>query len=128
MEWLEILASPFVLNLLILLKIYVAGVGCYLVLTKWLQNEYGALAGSLYYIFTPSFVWFYSMGGFIAGAVILPWLYLCITQFWDKTGPRLRSFGSLALVVGVSFSSGRPRYSRLQHIVCDSLCFDESQL
>ena len=109
LEWLEILCCPRVLNLLLLLKIYAAGVGCYLVLSRWLGNEYGALAGSVYYIYTPPFVWFYSMGGFLWGAVMLPWYYLGVTHVWDNARITSKSVGTLALIVGMSFLVGQPQ-------------------
>lgn len=122
-EWIEIFGGPRLWNALLVVKIFVAGVGAMLVARRFCQTTPGVIAGGLFYAYSGYFLWFNTMPAFINAAAVTPWLFLATAALFEEQISACRRVGQLALVVGFTCLCGQPQISAISLLAAGALFF-----
>lgn len=116
LEWIEIFGNPYLWNLLLIVKILLAGIGAMLLVRHFCSTAPSIFAAGLIYAFSGYFLWLNTIPGFINGATIVPWLFLSIIHIFDEHIHILRRIGQLALALGFLWLSGQPQIAALSSL------------
>lgn len=112
LEWLDWLGGPLWWNILLVLKIWAAALGTFL-LVRALVGEWAGFASGLLYMFSSFLVGFNTMEAFFNHAVILPWMfYLAWLAFNSQVSwPGL--LGAGGALFGLCVTTGQPQIAAL---------------
>ena len=112
-EWIEIFGGPRLWSILLIAKIFLAGIGSMLLVRRFCVTAPALVAGALFYAYSSYFLWFGSIPAFVNEALGLPWLFIAIVNLFDETIAVARKIGQLALTVGFICLSGQPQIAAL---------------
>jgi len=121
LEWVEILGGPRLWNTLLVLKIFLAGVGAMLLAQRFCSATPAIMAGGLFYAYSSYFLWFNAVPAFVNGAMAAPWLFLAIAALFEEQRSDLRKTGQLALVIGFIWLCGQPQISIISSLAAGLL-------
>jgi len=113
LEWLEMFGGHLTWNLLLLLKIVLAGLGAYVFVRAGVSNNMAATAAAFCYGFSAYFLWFHAVTGFVNAAVLVPWVFVALSNLTEAPGASRVRCALATLAIAALFLSGQPQIAVL---------------
>ena len=118
LEWVAIFGGPRAWTVLLALTMVIGAAGTFLFLRRFVQSDLAALAGSIFYMFSAYFIWFYTIPSLVYEAMLVPWLFWAVEQCRHRERGLLRAVGVSGLVIGVVLLAGQPQVAFLSLSGC----------
>ena len=113
LEWLEIFLNPLGWNVMLLVKLFIAGYGAYLLGKHCLQEERASYVMVVLYVLSGFFLWLYTVPAFVNGFMLVPWLLLFTLEMFEVQSKLKKNTLKLGLIIGFLWLSGQPQISAL---------------